>query len=497
MSHKYGALSIWEGGQEESVVARDVSRRLRLVWAAGVVLVSFLFIVLIISPQNFAPNGRKTDKLYVSMNYPSTYVTSETTELLGDGSAKSKLDDVVSYKQLPSDLKGKRHELSDDLIALRKLAGGDQHAQGPEIIATSHSERAESSTSKALKQPVDNPIPSTSKASAIIASAQREISKVSKLDGGAKRDKQSNELGFIQAGLAQKGLAQKGLAELTQKGAAELREAVEAPVQPKPFASDKKWSVAKQKSDMDKWFDNLDKHATTRAAAKHSEVAHSAKKAVEQKHKEPSTAATEAKTMTLAESPASKRSDLSGQTVRKIEENYFDREVSQDKAARSKLHAKETLATATHKMSDIEARKDELSFYSELEGAAKQQRKGLMAQEHKEETAALRRVTARHKLEAKAAAATQNKEEEQLQRSKLSSGQARSGLENFFTKEMNKGKAVAAKPGSGSVAASENKLQEAHARLQAKHARESGGSGAAAQHGARASTATAPSKSQH
>ena len=225
----------WYGGGNDgdrgSVAPR--SRRASVVLAGALGLMA---VVLVIAPADLglAKTGMMKRVNPSADREAGTFVVRETDTLLGRAAAEVQLQQLFGMSSVT---RAAQRELASDETTLKSLStsrgwggGGDGDAQ-----------------------PQDS---DGGPAGAIIASATAVFEKASKLAGDPARSPRLSLGGAAQATEDDDVSAEADAVASTVSAAA-----------PKPFAKDKSWSLAKEKSDMDNFYDSLDHNLVRKEAA--------------------------------------------------------------------------------------------------------------------------------------------------------------------------------------------------------------------------------------
>jgi len=210
---------------------------------------------------------------------------------------------------------------------------------------------------------------------------------------------------------------------------------VQPPQAHKPFAADRKWSLAKEKADMDSFFDGLDHHAAIKEMAARKVHSHVAALKANHKQELPS------RKTQLTQSHSG-----SGSGERALENMYYNKILSKDEAAREAAHKNDRVPH--HDMSDAKARKDALSYFGHLEKAAQSEHKMIEAEEHDHTPKVYRHMSAAqaqadekhfyshetHQVKSEMAKLHLGADEKSVH---MSADQLRKDVSGFYDKEMN------------------------------------------------------------
>jgi hypothetical protein len=224
----------WYGGGDDgdrgSVGPRSRRASVVLAGALGVMAV-----VLVISPADLAKTGMMKRVNPSADREAGTFVVRETDTLLGRAAAEVRLQRLFDMSSVT---RAAQRELASDETTLKSLSSsrgwggsGDGNAQ--------------------LQSSDGGP------AGVIIASATAVYEKASKLAGDPARSPR----------LSLGGAAAQATDDDDVSAEADAVASTVSAVAPKPFAKDKGWSLAKEKSDMDNFYDSLDHNLVSKEAA--------------------------------------------------------------------------------------------------------------------------------------------------------------------------------------------------------------------------------------
>jgi len=211
----------WYGAEEEGQLRDQQARssRASVVFAGAL---SVMALVLVISPLDLKLSKPGMKRVSPREDREAgRFVVSETDTLLSKTAASVRLQALLDVSSVTA---AAQQELANDVKTLKSMGGNDGWG------LYSKGERASSDS--------DGP------AGAIIASATAVYEKASKLAGNARQ--------------AAHPPARSG----ETLAAAEAVSSIASTA--KPFAKDKGWSLAKEKSDMDKFYDSLDHNAAVK-----------------------------------------------------------------------------------------------------------------------------------------------------------------------------------------------------------------------------------------
>lgn len=223
----------WYGAEGEFSVLHNLQLRSKRASVVMSCALGVMAIVLVIAPLDMHIYNHASMRSLPSRDLSAgRFVVSETATLLSKSAAEVRLQRLQRLLALSSVTSAAQHELARDASVLKSITSQEDWGFSSKSDATSDSGPAGS----------------------IIAQATNVYEGASKLAGDSN----------IKMGLALSG--QDGVSSNAELSAADDISSASIGTKSKPFAQDKGWSVAKEKSDMDEFYDSLDDNAAVKEA---------------------------------------------------------------------------------------------------------------------------------------------------------------------------------------------------------------------------------------